>query len=80
MKLWESGLVGTWVYNNVPKADQCFTSQRRRNSNDARQVAIKLYDLTSAFLILGIGLGLSSVCFLFELVHHRIKRCFKRIL
>lgn len=64
MNLWESGLVRLWVYNNVPRADECFATDRQRTS--ARQVPIQLSDLTSAFLILGIGLGSSAICFLLE--------------
>lgn len=71
MDLWESGLVGFWVYTNVPVADQCFAGLR--HSNAARQVPIQLSDLTSAFLVLGIGLGMAITCFVFEVVRYHLK-------
>ncbi len=51
-------------------SEQCFTEK----SPEAKDVPIKMVDLTSAFLILGIGLSLSILCFLLELIVSKYKR------
>lgn len=49
----------------VPGAsDNCLKEKKK----SAKDVPIKLVDLTSAFLILGIGLGLATLFFLLELI------------
>ncbi|XP_057374698.1 ionotropic receptor 93a-like isoform X2 [Daphnia carinata] len=74
VKLWESGISRFWANNQtgLAKAAECFDSRRQKTS--AQQVPIRLYDLTSAFLILGIGLGLAILCFLIELIQSRFRR------
>ena len=78
VKLWDSGLTYFWANKAIgkDKATECFDTKRQKNS--AKQVAIRLVDLTSAFLILGIGLGLATISFLQELIkskfHHRRPR------
>lgn len=74
VKLWESGLARFWVNTalGLAKAAECFDSKRQKSS--ARQVPIRLSDLTSAFLILGIGLGLAIFCFLVELIKLNFRR------
>jgi hypothetical protein len=73
MDLWESGLMRYWINTQptIPKADQCFADNKRRIS---RLSPIQLSDLTSAFLILGIGVGLATLSFLLELIHSKLKR------
>ena len=44
-----------------------------KNAPSAKDVPIKLVDLTGAFLILGIGLGLGILCFLMELIVAKYK-------
>ena len=75
MELRENGLLD--YYSNqglyVPGsggADQCF----KKKKNSAKNVPIKLVDLTSAFFILGIGTGLAILCFLLELIVGKYKR------
>ncbi|XP_057378577.1 probable glutamate receptor [Daphnia carinata] len=74
--LWETGLPSFWVYKmfspTVPRSEQCFVESTRRVSG---RVPIQLSDLTSAFLILGIGTGLSVLCFLTELLYSRFLLC-----
>lgn len=65
MELWETGLPPFWVKNGMPRAPKCFAT-RNRGENSARQGAIRLDDLTGAFLILGIGFGLATFAFLLE--------------
>ncbi|XP_046454085.1 ionotropic receptor 93a-like isoform X2 [Daphnia pulex] len=73
MDLWESGLMRFWVNTQptIPKADQCFADSKPRIS---RLVPIQLSDLTSAFLILGIGIGLATLSFVSELIFFRLNR------
>jgi hypothetical protein len=72
VKLWESGL--TYFWGNIAigknKATECF--QKKRQKSSAQQVPIRLTDLTSAFLILGIGLGLAIIAFVHELIKSKI--------
>ena len=79
MELRENGLLD--YYSNeglyVPgsrESDQCF----KKVKNTAKDVPIKLVDLTSAFFILGIGTGLSILCFLLELIVAKYKHEMKR--
>ena len=74
MDLWEFGLLEYWVKEVTPtKAEECFATKKKKI---IRQVPIHLYDLTSTFLILGIGVGFAMLCFLIELVNIRVKRHF----
>ncbi|KAI9553418.1 hypothetical protein GHT06_021322 [Daphnia sinensis] len=74
LELWETGLTNFWVYNlfppTTPRAEQCFVESTRRVS---RRAPIQLSDLTSAFLILGIGTGLAVLSFLTELLYSRFR-------
>ncbi|XP_046454942.1 glutamate receptor 3-like [Daphnia pulex] len=76
LELCETGLIRFWTNNlpTIPKADECFAENKRRVS---RPVPIQLTDLISAFLILGIGLGLATLIFLLEKIHSKWQR-FKR--
>ena len=69
MDLWESGLIRYWVNERVPKADECYRSSDKIQKVSTREVPIHLHDLTSAFLILGIGIGLAALSFLLELTY-----------
>jgi hypothetical protein len=72
MDLWESGLMLFWVKNlpTIPKANECFADKKNQVS---RLAPIQLSDLTSAFLILGIGLGLATLSFLVELIYFKMR-------
>nr|CAH0105018.1 unnamed protein product [Daphnia galeata] len=74
VRLWESGLTRFWSNSAIglAKAAECFDSKRQKTS--VQQVPIRLLDLTSAFLILGIGIGLAIFCFLLELIVSRFQR------
>lgn len=62
-----------WVRNlpTIPKANECFADEKNRVS---RLVPIRLSDLTSAFLILGIGIGLATLSFLLELIYYNMAK------
>ena len=71
MYVWETGLVPYWVQNVIPKAYACFDKNPQKTTSKPN--AIKLVDLTSAFLILGVGLGLGIIFFIFEIMHYRFR-------
>ena len=71
MDLWEFGLIRYWVKELTPRAEECFAAKKKEKS--VKLVPIHLSDLTSAFLILGIGLGSAILCFLLELTYIRMK-------
>lgn len=67
MELWESGIGRFWVKNSLLKAEECFALEVDRPL--AKQASIKLVDLTSAFFILGVGISVSVLSFVWELIH-----------
>ena len=71
MELHEIGLIKYSLIKNInaPGNDKCFNN----NQNSAKDVPIKLIDLISAFLILGVGLGCGILCFLLELIVAKYK-------
>ena len=72
MDLFESGLVRFWVKEFVPiKATECFASKQTKS---AHQVPIYLKDLTSAFVIFGIGVGLSTLSFTWEVAYYNFQQ------
>ena len=72
MRLWETGLARVWADELVPiSAHRCSAKKPKAST---RQVGIKLVDLTSAFLILGIGFGLGLLSFLVEIITGRFVR------
>lgn len=72
MQLWESGLTKFWVNELVQEAG---TGCQRKNEKPKTSIAagIKLEDLISAFLILGVGIGLALVSFIFELIYGHLQ-------
>ena len=72
--MWEFGLLDHWTDEtfHVSNAEKCFDVKQRKSIK--APVAIKLVDLTSAFLILSIGLGLTVLCFSLELVVAKYQR------
>ena len=59
------------MHTIIGKADKCFAKKEKASSN-IQMVRIKLEDLASAFLILGIGIGLSLLCFLVEVFVNKL--------
>ena len=73
MQLWETGFTRYWMENLTPsKVDKCFAKNKENSFVVTNK--IKLQDLISAFLILGIGIGISILCFLIELIFWNIKK------
>ena len=67
--LWETGLLTYWLRKNYRQLnlDKCLA----KSKESAAQKPIKLVDLTSAFLILGVGISVSIFTFLLELVYFK---------
>lgn len=53
-----------------PRVDQCFI---KNQETSARQKSLKLVDMSSAFAILGLGISVSVLVFLLELIYKRFK-------
>ena len=70
--MWQAGINAYWMQNSYPSyVDECIAPPK----DEAKQVPIKLMEVSSAYVILGIGSGLTMVIFVVELlVGHAIKR------
>lgn len=66
MHLWEVGLLLHWVSELTASADQCLNKNEKPKTS--KPVGIQLKDLTSAFFILGFGIGISFLSFLVEII------------
>ncbi|XP_046447218.1 glutamate receptor ionotropic, delta-2-like [Daphnia pulex] len=76
IELWETGLPYHWVGNFVPQVPECLLiTNNKHKENSVRRGAIRLDDLTGAFLILGVGFGLATFTFILEkIVYFKNKR------
>ena len=74
-KFWENGILNHLFAKFTPKIDKCMVDK----SDPPKLSPLKLIDLSSAFLILGIGYGLSLVAFLFEMCRKFLHRSIHRI-
>ncbi|XP_057376140.1 ionotropic receptor 93a-like [Daphnia carinata] len=63
--LQESGLLDHWLKQYTPNVDKCMVGKSKPHE---RVVPFTLLDLSSAFLLLGIGIGLCLFAFLLELI------------
>ncbi len=72
MALWETGLIDflTSEAMNARGGEKCLAPPNTK----PKLVSIKLVDLTSAFFILGFGIGVSILAFLIELIVAKYKR------
>ena len=60
----EAGLHDYWSAKYVKKPDRCNLDKYKEENSKPR--AIKLVELSSPFLVLGIGIGLSTLMFFIE--------------
>jgi hypothetical protein len=63
--LLESGLLPFWLKRYTPNIDKCLVGKTKPQR---RMMPFTLLDLSSAFLFLGIGVGLSFFTFLLEVM------------
>ena len=69
--MWQAGINAYWMRNSYPSyVDQCIVPPK----DEAKEVPIKLMELSSAFVILGIGSGLTIVIFAVELLFGRVTK------
>ena len=61
--MWETGLGDYWRKKHSPPPYKCFITN---NPERPKNAPLKLEDLSSAFFILGIGIGLSIFVFIVE--------------
>ena len=62
--MMEMGLTDYWVKKYTPNIDQCLLNNRK--STAPRQISLKLLNLSSVFVVLGIGFAISFLVFLLE--------------
>lgn len=62
-----SGLMEYWKKWNTVNMDRC---KLENNKDNGKMKSIKLIELSSAFLVLGVGLTLCALNFLLELLFH----------
>jgi len=64
----EAGLVDHWKKVYIPSIGQCDLNNYQKSQKKTKP--IRLIELSSAFFVLGIGLGLSILAFLMERIIH----------
>ena len=69
-QFWENGIMDRMFAKFTPKIDKCMVDKKE----PPKLSPLKLVDLSSAFVILGIGCGLSLVAFLFEMCMASLQR------
>ena len=68
--LWETGLLNYWLRKYTPNVDKCLKS----NPRATRNVSLKLIDLSSAFVLLTIGVGISIIALVAEKIVHNCRQ------
>ncbi|XP_046649955.1 ionotropic receptor 93a-like isoform X1 [Daphnia pulicaria] len=61
--LWENGLISHWMLQYTPNVDKCMVGKIKPSG---KMTYLTLTDLSSAFALLGIGIGLSVFAFALE--------------
>ena len=67
LELWQTGMTRFWIESFLPRADEFFAKKPHKST---AAILIKLVDLTSAFLIFGLGVASSIIMFLIELIFY----------
>ena len=62
--------VHMWTNCMQPRVDQC---RMENQQPDARAKPLILYDMASPFIVLGLGICLSTLSFLIEIIYDRIE-------
>ena len=74
MQSLEVGLVPYWFSKHTPNIDKCRVDIEKPQG---KIKSIKLYDMASAFLVIGFGVALSFLAFLLEIIHHHFPFIFR---
>ncbi len=71
MQWWtDSGLAIHWIKSHQPREKGCLLEDYKKNA--AKQRVLTLVDLSSAFVVLALGYGVSLLVFLLEIVTAKI--------
>lgn len=65
--LWENGLLAYWSKQYTPNVDKCMVAKAELRKE---RTALTLLDLSSAFMLLGLGIGSSLLVFFLEMMTH----------
>ena len=68
MQMTETGLTEYWRKKYWPSRNKCTDSNKQQEAR-----SLNLDDLQSAFLVLAVGISVSTVAFLFELMIFKLK-------
>ncbi len=68
---WESGLYRYWAKKYLPKIHKCLMDHYQEDSPKVRKLC--LHDLSSPLVLLLLGVSLSLLVFLLEIIWHRFK-------
>lgn len=66
--MWEYGILDKWKRDMQPARIELCAAGNKKNGPVAQQSSIKLIDLSSAFFVLGVGVSVSLIAFLFEII------------
>lgn len=65
MYLWENGLLKRWITKYYPNIEKCRVKNWKPTGKAS---ALKLNDMWGAFVLLGLGLSVSFLIYLMELI------------
>jgi hypothetical protein len=68
MQMTETGLTDYWRKKYWPSRNKCTDSNKQQEAR-----SLNLDDLQSAFLVLAVGISISAITFLFELMVFKLK-------
>ena len=74
MILWETGLMDQWVKQYTRNSEKCILKPVK-----PEKVPLKMNELSSIFIILGLGLGLSLIAFTHEVWRFKMKNRVRNI-
>lgn len=77
MQWWtDSGLAIHWIKSYQPRDKGCLLEDYKKNA--AKQRVLTLVDLSSAFVVLALGCGVSLLVFLLEIWYRKISTHYLR--
>jgi hypothetical protein len=65
----ETGLLGKWIKTFNPETKECSLKSYNKNKNENSQITLK--NLISALVLLLLGVFVSFVVFIIELIYHQ---------
>lgn len=71
MRLRECGQLAKWSSNFIKTTPKC----QAKHASRTRNTPLTLTDLSSIFIVLGIGLSASCIAFVYEMLSTRLNQC-----